>query len=353
MDGSITPLQNADHVVDVASYNVIPHPTSLTIKQRQDISAAVLGKPEPHKYIYLHFRHSDSGISKQIIMHQYRNHARHDWFNQDDIDKLNLFRIAAVTLRTGVDISKGERCWRFVTKAERKEWFPRLREFAEETEAREAREAAGEGVGEAVEEETNEGNANEEVMHEVVDEAVDESMQESVQEPAGRPAEETIGEGIGETVKEEPNGEEPESDEVAFNSEDEAPSDNPDEPENESDIPQSRGAHVRRARHPQLPYGFSRRQIAQGMNATWHNNGDTEFLIETLQNLNPISNNGSPDSDSPFIGSPITDSPSAAAPSGACPTEAEESNSSEAPDVLSPALERFINNEGYGDAFLL
>ncbi|KAJ8063954.1 hypothetical protein OCU04_007801 [Sclerotinia nivalis] len=345
MDESMIPLQNVDSVVNVASYNVIPHPTSLTIKQRQDISAAVLGKPEPHKYIYLHFKHSDSGISKQIIMHQYRNHRRHDWFNQDDIDKLNLFRIAAVTLKTGFDISKGERCWRFVTKAERKEWFPRLREFVEETEAREAREA----VEEAAEEASNEGNANGEVMGDAVDEAVDEPMQESIQEPARR----SVGETNSGNMEEEASRGEPESDDVAFNSEDEAPSDNPDESGNEFNTTQSRGPHVYRGRRPQLPHGFSRRQIAQGMNATWHTNGDTEFLSETLQNLNPISNNGSPNTDSPFIGSPITDSPSATAPSGASTPEAEGSNSTEASDVLSPALERFINNEGYGEGFLL
>ncbi|CAD6443127.1 f5ad3603-9306-4f24-a0e9-8bd2b1496b98 [Sclerotinia trifoliorum] len=194
MDESVIPPQSFTSIFNFAPYNVIPHPTSLTIGQMQDISPAILGKPEPHKYIYLHFRYSESGISKQIIIHQYRNHRRHNWFSQDDIDKLNLFRIAAITLQTGVDISRDKRCWRFLTKAERKEWFPRLRKFAKETEARET-------VEEALGKATNEGYANEEVMGDATDRAVDESTQGSIQGPVQEPARRSIGETISGTME--------------------------------------------------------------------------------------------------------------------------------------------------------
>ncbi|APA14049.1 predicted protein [Sclerotinia sclerotiorum 1980 UF-70] len=233
-------------IFNFVPYNMIPHPTSLTIEQRQDVSPAVLGKPEPHKYIYLHFKYSEIGISKQIIMHQYRNYRRHNWFSQDDTDKLNLFRIAAIALQKGVDISRGKRRWRYLTEEERKEWLPRLREFAEETEVRESREP----VEEALEKATHEEYANEEVMGDAADEAVDESMQGSVQGSVQEPARRSIGETISGTMEKESSREEPESDNVAVNREHKVPFGNLEESGNESIIPQSGEPSVFRGHRP-------------------------------------------------------------------------------------------------------
>ncbi|TGO14606.1 hypothetical protein BPAE_0636g00020 [Botrytis paeoniae] len=128
VDVALTLLRNSDTNFLIGYENSIPDPRYLTIEQRKDHTAAVLGNTEPHKFIYFHFRKVDDWVrSKQIIMHKYPNARHHDWNNQDDINKLNVFRIAAITLGlTGTDVSVGERCWSVVPKSLKRMWFPNL-----------------------------------------------------------------------------------------------------------------------------------------------------------------------------------------------------------------------------------
>ncbi|ESZ97894.1 hypothetical protein SBOR_1770 [Sclerotinia borealis F-4128] len=167
MDDLMCLLSGPFHV----SHNQIPHPTTLTIEQRKDITPAILGNSEPHKFIHLHFKYAGHAKSKHIIMHQYIDYATHNWYRQADIDKLNMFRIAACAMHFGVDIYKGERRYRYLTKAERAEWFPGLQEFAgevrenavqaEEELEKEAQEEAQEEAEEEAEDEDEPDEANE------------------------------------------------------------------------------------------------------------------------------------------------------------------------------------------------
>lgn len=62
-------------------------------------------------------------------MHLYLGYQTHDWFNQDDIDKLNLFRIAAFTMHYHSDISHATGnlgATRYIEEHEKKMWFPNL-----------------------------------------------------------------------------------------------------------------------------------------------------------------------------------------------------------------------------------
>ncbi|QSZ31348.1 hypothetical protein DSL72_000911 [Monilinia vaccinii-corymbosi] len=120
-----------------ACNNNIPHPATLTLEERSDVTPAVLGVPEPHKFVHLHFKYSGNKNSKEILIHRYKEYLSHDWFDQRDIDKLNLFRIAAISMHIGVDISHttgnlGSR--KYLKEDERRLWFPNLSEFANETE---------------------------------------------------------------------------------------------------------------------------------------------------------------------------------------------------------------------------
>lgn len=67
-------------------------------------------------------------------MHQYLHHESHDWSDQDDIDRLNLFRIAALTMIFGKDLDvDGElKCSRYLTVQEIRVWFPDISEVDEE-----------------------------------------------------------------------------------------------------------------------------------------------------------------------------------------------------------------------------
>ncbi|KAF7883971.1 hypothetical protein EAF00_011283 [Botryotinia globosa] len=134
VDFAMTLLRNSDTNFLIGYKNAIPDPRYLTVEQRKDHTAATLGNPEPHKFILLHFKNvNDLVNSKQIIMHRYPRARYHNWDDPDDINKLNMFRIAAITFAlTGNDISVGERCWSFVPKSRRRIWFPDLLEFVEE-----------------------------------------------------------------------------------------------------------------------------------------------------------------------------------------------------------------------------
>ncbi|KAF7918737.1 uncharacterized protein EAE97_011832 [Botrytis byssoidea] len=134
VDFAMTLMRNSDTNFLIGYKNTIPDPRYLTIEQRKDHTAAVLGNTEPHKFILLHFKATNNLVnSKQIIMHRYPHARHHDWDDPDDINKLNMFRIAALTFAfTGNDISVGERCWSLVPKSTRRIWFPNLSEFVEE-----------------------------------------------------------------------------------------------------------------------------------------------------------------------------------------------------------------------------
>ncbi|KAF7899384.1 uncharacterized protein EAF01_008597 [Botrytis porri] len=141
VDVALTLLRNSDTDFLIGYENSVPDPRSLTIEQRKDITAAVLGNPEPHKFIHFHFWGVDDEVrSKQIIMHRYSHARHHDWYNHDDINKLNVFRLAAVTFGlTGIDISVGERCWSVVPKSLKRAWFPNLVQCVDERRAEFAR----------------------------------------------------------------------------------------------------------------------------------------------------------------------------------------------------------------------
>ncbi|KAB8293326.1 hypothetical protein EYC80_007650 [Monilinia laxa] len=113
--------------------NNVPHPATLTLEERADITPAILGLPQPHKFIHLHFQYSKSNASKKILMHLYLEYQTHDWFKQEHIDKLNLFRIAAFTMHYDFDISDATGnlgATRYVEEHEKRLWFPNLPEFA-------------------------------------------------------------------------------------------------------------------------------------------------------------------------------------------------------------------------------
>lgn len=148
----LTDLQrNGDTKFLIGYKNSIPSPKYLSMEQRKDHTAAVLGNTEPHKFILLHFKKINNLVnSKQIIMHRYPHALSHDWDDPDDINKLNLFRMAALTFAfTGNDISVGERCWTYVPKSTRRIWFPNLLEFVEERRAERARHLAQAIIDEA------------------------------------------------------------------------------------------------------------------------------------------------------------------------------------------------------------
>ncbi|KAF7940076.1 uncharacterized protein EAE98_000203 [Botrytis deweyae] len=137
VDIAMTLIRNGDIDFLIGYRNSIPDPRYLTIEQRKDVTPAVLGNAEPHKFIYFHFRKVDDSVrTNQIIMHRYPNARHHDWDNQDDIDKLNVFRFAAITLAiTDTDVSVGEKCWSEVSLSLKRMWFPNLIEFVEERRA--------------------------------------------------------------------------------------------------------------------------------------------------------------------------------------------------------------------------
>ncbi|RAL62045.1 hypothetical protein DID88_002532 [Monilinia fructigena] len=113
--------------------NNIPHPATLSLEERADITPAILGFPQPHKFIHLHYQYSKGNASKKILMHLYLEYQTHDWFNQEDIDKLNLFRIAAFTMHYDFDVSDATGnlgATRYVAEHEKRLWFPNLPEFA-------------------------------------------------------------------------------------------------------------------------------------------------------------------------------------------------------------------------------
>ncbi|TGO53169.1 hypothetical protein BOTNAR_0303g00110 [Botryotinia narcissicola] len=98
VDFTMTLIRNSDTNFLIGYKNSIPDPRYLTVEQRKDHTAAVLGRTEPHKFILLHFKKvNDLVNSKQIIMHRYPHARHHDWDDPDDINKLNMFRIAALT----------------------------------------------------------------------------------------------------------------------------------------------------------------------------------------------------------------------------------------------------------------
>ncbi|THV48163.1 hypothetical protein BGAL_0264g00090 [Botrytis galanthina] len=115
VDIAMTLIRNGDTKFLIGYKNSIPSPKYLSMEQRKDHTAAVLGNTEPHKFILLHFKKVNNLVnSKQIIMHRYPHALSHDWDDPDDINKLNLFRMAALTFAlTGNDISVGERCWTY------------------------------------------------------------------------------------------------------------------------------------------------------------------------------------------------------------------------------------------------
>ncbi|TGO08880.1 hypothetical protein BTUL_0188g00290 [Botrytis tulipae] len=63
VDFAMTLIRNSDTNFLIGYKNSIPDPRYLTVEQRKDHTAAVLGNTEPHKFILLHFKNVSDLIS--------------------------------------------------------------------------------------------------------------------------------------------------------------------------------------------------------------------------------------------------------------------------------------------------